>query len=186
LTLVEATRALACLEQVHASDFCSRILANPNSLWSFEQVYPEGDLYRTRYHRLFRPDRTSRTVWRAVQAERSVINQMRLEARSSVGVRKAFFETARWLILNLVYLQLHPERGDEMSLAESEISQIVSKSIEIAELLWSASETLGYVSRRADAIGGDAYEQPRHFRSVFCSAADCERLRNATLARLSR
>lgn len=186
LTLDEATTALACLEQEQTCDLCSRIIANRKSLWSFEEVYPEDPLYRTRYHRLFRPDRSVRTVWRAVQAQRSVIGQMRADRRSAVGIRKAFFEHARWLVLNIIYLQLRPEQGDAMALTQQETSQLVARTIEISEALWSACESLGYVSRRADTLGGDAYEQLRPFRSVFGNAADCERLRNATLARLPR
>lgn len=185
MTLLEATIALACLEQEADCDLCSRVLANRNSLWSFKQVYPESELHRTRYHHLFRPERSARTVWRAVQAYRSVVQKLQSEAQSSVGIRQAFFDNARWLVLNLVYLRLHPERGEEMALTEAEAIQIVAATLEIAETLWSACESLGYVSRRRDTIGGDTYEQPMHFRSVFCSAVDCARLRKATLTRLS-
>ncbi len=186
LTLVEATTALACMEQEPTCDLCSRVLANRNSLWSFEPVYPDSELYRTRYHRLFRPDRSARTVWRAVQAQRSVIEQMRAEARSSVGIRKTFFENARWLVLNLVFLKLHPEQGEELSLSLEERAAVSASTIEFAEALWRTCEAQGLVSRRTDAAAGEPYEQPRHFRSVFCDPADCQRLRNATLGLLAR
>ena len=184
--LIEATTALACLEREPTCDFCSRILANRRSLWSFEQVYPETELYRTRYHRLFRPERSARTVWRAVQAQRIVVEQMRAEGRTSVGIRKAFFENARWLVLNLIFLRLLPEQGEELALSPEMRAAITSSTIEVAEALWTACEAQGLVSRRTDVAAGELYEQPKHFRSVFCDPADCQRLRNATLAVLAR
>lgn len=186
LTLEEATTALACMEQDQSCDLCSRVLANRKSLWSFEEVYPESELYRTRYHRLFRPECSARTVWRAVQAQRIVVEQMRVEGRTSVGIRKAFFENARWLVLNLVFVKLHPEQGEELTLSPEVRAAISGKTIEFAEALWRACEAQGLVSRRTDAEAGESYEQPRHFRSVFCDPADCQRLRNATLGLLAR
>jgi hypothetical protein len=182
-TLEEATTALACLEQEKECDLCSRVLSNRNSLWSFDEVYPEGELYRTRYHRLFRDERSARTVWRAVQAQRSVISIMRDNARSAVGVQKIYYENARWLVLNIVFCQLHPERGEDLKLTEAEHSTISAKTIEVAEALWTACENQGLVSRNPG--GGDSFVSPRHFRSVFCSANDCRQLRGATLAVLA-
>jgi hypothetical protein len=121
-----------------------------------------------------------------VQAQRSVIEQMRAEARSSVGIRKTFFENARWLVLNLVFLKLHPEQGEELSLSLEERAAVSASTIEFAEALWRTCEAQGLVSRRTDAAAGEPYEQPRHFRSVFCDPADCQRLRNATLGLLAR
>ncbi len=186
LTLDEATIALACLEQEATCDLCSRVLANRKSLWSFERVYPEGELYRTRYHRVFRPDRSARTVWRAVQAQRSVLERMRAEGRTSVGIRKTFFENARWLVLNLVFLKLHPEQGEDLTLCSEEQAAIAGSTLEIAEALWTACEKQGLVSKRTDVAAGELHEQQRHFRSVFCDPADCQRLRNATLGLLAK
>lgn len=184
-TLDEATTALASLEPDGECDLCSRALANKNSLWALEEVYPDSDLYRTRYHRLFRADRSARTVWRAVQTQRAVIGRMRADMRASVGIRKAFFENARWLVLNLVFLQLHPEQGESLEVSSAELEAIAKKTIDISEKLWTVCETKGFVSRRAEGVDGDAYEQTRHFRSVFCSAGDCKLLRGATLAALT-
>lgn len=185
-TLDEATTASACLDQNNDGDFCARVLANRQSLWSMDGIYPPGELLRSRYARVFRPDRSARAVWRAVQAQRQVIETMRSNGRASQGVRKAYFENARWLVLNLVYLKLHPENGDELTLSEDEKEQISRKTIDIAETLWQACEAEGYVSRRTDAPQGyDPYEQARHFRSVFCSAGDCRQLRKKTLALLA-
>lgn len=183
----EAATALACLEQEAECDLCARVLANRKSLWSFEKVYPEADPILSRYERLFPHDRSARTIWRAVQAQRAVLDRMRDNARSSAGVRKAFFENARWLLLNIVFLRLRPEQGEAVPLTSDEVTAISTAALDIAETLWSVAESQGLVTRRADSVTGtENYEQTRHFRSVFCDANDCQRLRNGTLARLNQ
>ena len=185
-SLDEATTALACLEQESECDICARVLANRRSLWSFEIVYPDTDLYRSRYEKLFRPDRSARTVWRTVQVQRLVLERMRQNARAATGIRRAFFENVRWLVLNLILLKLHPEQGNDLALSAAEIGAINAKTDEFAEVIWALSEAQGLVGRRAGVLAGaEPYEQARHFRSVFCSPADCQRLRNATLAKLA-
>jgi hypothetical protein len=112
--LEEATTVLACLEHDADCDFCARVLSNRSSLWSFEPVFPVSAEVQTRHHRLFRPDRSARTVWRAVQAQRAVVGRMRENGRASTGKRKEFFENARWLVLHLIFLRQYPERGEEL------------------------------------------------------------------------
>jgi hypothetical protein len=184
-TLEEATTACACLTQQNDCDFCTRVLSNRQSLWSMDEIYPFEELMRSRYSRVFRSDRSARTIWRAVQAQRQVITTMQDNGRASSGIRKAFFENARWLILNLIFLILHPENGEALALSQPEKDQITRKTIEIAEMLWNVCESLGFVSRRTDS-SHDIYEQPRHFRSVFSAAADCQQLRSRTLAILAQ
>jgi len=75
-TLEEATTACACLAQQSDCDFCARVLANRQSLWSLDEIYPPEQFLRSRYSRVFRPDRSARMVWRAVQAQRLVIKAM--------------------------------------------------------------------------------------------------------------
>lgn len=184
-TLDEATKALACLEMDPTCDLYARVLANPHSLWSFEVVYEADPLCRTRYHRLFRPDRSARTIWRAVQVRRAVFERMQAEGRASSGVRKAFFENARSLVLNLIFLRLRLEQGEALPLTADELAAITTHTLAIVEALWTASQNLGFVSKRVDGSGLEVFEQTRHFRSVFCSAGDCQQLRNATLAILN-
>lgn len=186
-SLEEATTACACLAQQKDCDFCARVLAHRQSLWSLDEIYPPEELLRSRYSRVFRPERSARTVWRAVQTQRLVIKTMQDSARSSLGIRKAFFENARWLLLNIVFLKLHTENGEELSLNADEQDAITRIAIDIAEALWGVCETLGFISRRTDAsVGHDTYEQTRHFRSIFSAAGDCQTLRNATLAKLAQ
>ncbi len=170
-TLDEATTALACLEYDPDCDFCTRVLSNRKSLWSLEPIFPETTEIRSRYSRLFRPDRSARTVWRAVQAQRAIVERMRENARPSTGERKAFFENARWLVLHLVFLRQHPERGEELTLSPVELDTLRQATDHVSEALWAFAAPLG---------------QYRHFRTVFCSAADCRHLKNTTMGRLAQ
>jgi|GEM_PF-958777 len=184
-TLDEATTALACLAQQSDCDFCARVLANRRSLWSFEIIYAETEMNRTRYSRVFQPGRSARTVWRAVQTQRLVKDALLNAARGSTGIRKAFFENSRWLVLNVLFQRRQPEQGNELTLTPEESEAILSLTNELAETLWGVCEELGFVSRRAEAIG-EPYEQTRHFRSVFSTATDCAQLRRALMAKLNR
>jgi len=186
-TLEEATSACACLAQLADCEFCARVLANRQSLWSMEDIYPPEELLRSRYSRIFRPDRSARTVWRAVQTRRLVVKAMQDNGRASTGIRKVFFENARWLVLNVIYLKLHPEQGEALSLTEAEIARVTQMTVEYAEALFEACEATGFITRRVNmASGMEPYEQARHFRSIFSAAGDCRVLRNALLARLAQ
>jgi hypothetical protein len=185
-TLNEATTASACLAQLKDCDFCARILANRRSLWSMAEVYPPGELLRSYYSRVFRPERSARTVWRAVQTQRLVIASMQSNAKASSGIRKAFFENARWLVLNVLFLKLFPEQGESLELTTEETKAISRKTIEIAEALWEVCISQGYVSLQTIAGGSEQFEQLRNFRSIFSIASDCQILRNSLLAKLAQ
>jgi hypothetical protein len=184
-TLDEATTALACLIQLPDCDFVARTLANRRSLWSFEEIYLPDQINRSRYSHIFRQDRSARTVWRAVQTQRAVIQTMQASARPSNGARKAFYENARWLVLNIIFLKLRSEHGDALALTPQELTDISAKTQDVAEILWDVCEAKGYVSRRVEAGGGEIYETTRHFRSVFSMASDCQLLRAGTLASIN-
>lgn len=187
-TLNEATTACTCLSQgSDRDDLVARCLANRQSLWDLEEILPETELLRSRYSRVFRPDRSARTVWRAVQTQRIVIRAMQDNARSSSGVRKVFFENARWLVLAIVFLVIQPEQGEDLTLTADEESEVSTAAIEISEELFKSCEAKGFVTRRTDIGGGlEPYDTPRHFRSVFSALADCEILRNDVLAKLAQ
>lgn len=172
-SLDEATTALACLEQFDPAkglDFCCRVLSNRKSLWSQEESLPVVSDYRSPYRRLFRLDRSARTVWRAVQTQRLVVEQMKNNGRAANGKRKEFFENSRWLVLHVAFLRLHAERGNDLTLTENERGQIRQQADVIAEEMWGIAELLG---------------QHRHFKSVFCDTADCRRLKTGTMERLA-
>lgn len=170
-TLKEATTALACLESDPDCDFCTRVLSNRRSLWSLEPVFPETAEIRSRYRRLFRLDRSARTVWRAVQAQRAIVERMRENGRASTGKRKEFFDNARWLVLHLIFLRYHPERGEELTLSPVELDTLRQATDHVSEAMWAFADPLG---------------QYRHFRTIFCSAADCRHLKNTTMGRLAQ
>lgn len=176
-TLEEATAACATLFNPSDCDFCARLIANRRSLWSFDIEYPSTSLYRSRYAAIFRPDLSARTVWRAVQAARIVKEALRT---TETGVRKDFFDNCRWLILHLVFLRLHPERGEDLTLTPVDVQNISTKAVEFAETVWAVCLT----QRLVDVVPG-GFQANRHFRSVFSSATDCQTLRNGAMAAIN-
>ena len=177
-TLEEATTALASLEQQSSCDLLSRIVAQRKALWSFEQVYPVESPYRSRYAQLFKSSRSARSIWRAVQVQRIAAEALRT---NESGVRKDFFVYGKWLVLNAIFLQLHPERGEAMTLPPEDIPKIVQAAQEYAEHLWTLCLNKGFVSAKAE--GG--WESHRHFKSVFSAPGDCQTLRGSLLAKLA-
>jgi hypothetical protein len=185
-TVQEAVLALASLEWdgTGEQDLCAKATGDPAALYSTEAVYAPP--HASRYQRLFRPDRSARTVWRAVQTRRVVVRQMKAEGRAAAaGPRKTFFENARAVVLAVIFVRMRPEQSEQLSLTADQLTAITGESIRTAEALWSACEDLGLVSRGV-TDGVEAYVTPRHFRAVFSDPADCRRLREATLARLAR
>jgi hypothetical protein len=174
-TLQEATVASACLAKgENLDDFCARVVANRVSLWSMEELDPTKRDGVSRYSIVFRADRSARTVWRAVQVHRVVIQVMRDNGKVSSGVRKAFFENARWVLLAVVFIQLRLEQGNDIHLSEDEKAKVTRYTVELAERFWTVCEAQGDTS------------QARHFRSVFSNLSDCKRLRSALLSQLAR
>jgi hypothetical protein len=96
---------------------------------------------------------------------------MRENTRASTGKRKEFFENARWLVLHLIFLRYHPERGEELVLSVGEVNALRQATDLVSEALWSLADPLG---------------QYRHFKIVFCRAADCRHLKNTTMGRLAQ
>jgi hypothetical protein len=95
---------------------------------------------------------------------------MRENTRASTGKRKEFFENSRWLVLHVIFLRQHPERGAELTLSSVELDALRQVADEVSETLWAAADPLG---------------QYRHFKSIFCSAADCRQLKNLTMSSLA-
>lgn len=184
-SLDEATTASACLAKSEdVDDFCRSILTKRASLWSMEETYPEGQVLKTRYSRVFRADRSARTVWRAVQVQRVVSKAMQDSGKAEKGVRKTFFTYSRWILLNVVFIKLRVEEGNDLPLTSAEVSLVSQSVIKFAEELWMECEEQGYVSRQVMAGGVEAYSQVRGFQSVFSNIDDCRRLRAGLLKRL--
>jgi hypothetical protein len=173
-SILESTTAAACLIQGNtAPEIIARILANRKSLWDRE--ISEGETI-SRYSRVFTSTLSARSIWRAVQAQRIVLDKFREFARAEPA-RKAFFENGRWLILNLIFLRLKPGAGDSTSLTADEITNLSEAALTVSDEVWSACRTLGHVS----VAQGGGYTLPRHFRSVFCDTEDCRRIRGEVL-----
>jgi len=163
-TLDEATTALACLEQQANCDLLSRIVAQRNALWSFEEVYPVGAAHRTRYSQLFKNSRSSRSIWRAVQAQRIVKAALRT---TETGVRKDFFIYGDWLVLNGVFLKLCPERGAAVGLNVEESAKLTKAAQEYGENLWSVCQGKGFVSAKTGGGTEGRWFKPRRSPQSF-------------------
>lgn len=175
-TILEATTAAACLVQDSTGAIYSTILGNRKSLWDTD--CPDGQTWSP-YARVFPSSLSARTLWRAVQAQRVVLEKLREFARAEPQ-RRAFFENGRWIVLNLVFLRYHPENGEALGLTADEIQQVADATLTLSEELWAVVRSLGLAT---DAAGG-GFHFPRHLKSVFCDKEDCRRLRSGTLRRL--
>jgi hypothetical protein len=51
------------------------------------------------------------------------------------GKRKEFFENARWLVLHLIFLRQHPERGEELALNVAEMEALRQETDDVSEAL---------------------------------------------------
>lgn len=186
--LKEATTASACLaSSPDCEDFCARIVADRASLWSMGDDYPAGERLRSRYSRVFRDDRSARLLWRAVQAQRLLVNTIKDIASTEVDpVRRAFLKNARSLLLNVVLIKVRPQRGNEMMLSADEIAAVTESTAVFAEALWDLFEQHRYVTKQMLANGEMQFESPEHLGDVLGSASDCRKLRGALLAKLAQ
>lgn len=180
--LKEATIASACL--ANDPDLCARVLANRSSLWSMGKDYP-GEERPSRYSRVFRDDRSARMVWRAVQAQRVHVQAIKARRQSQPLIGRDFCDGAKWLLLNAIFVKVNPQYGEAMLLSAGEVQTVQESTNTFADVLWTVCEEQGYLVRETLANGTTRFAAPRHFRSVFSSARDCQKLRSALLARLS-
>lgn len=186
-SLKEATTASACLAgAADCADFCSRIVADRASLWSMEEDYPVAERLKSRYSRVFRDDRSARTVWRAVQAQRLLVSIIKEIAIAEVDpVRKDFLKNARGLLLNVLFVKVKPQKGDEIMLSLEEVERVCESTQAFTETLWTVCAEKDYVAQQVWAHHTTRFVAPRDFCSVFGDAADCHRLRGSLLARLA-
>lgn len=173
-SILEATTAAACLLQGNVvREIIPKVLSNRKSLW--DTTIPTGASLSL-YSQVFASSLSARSLWRAVQAQRIVLDKLREFARAEPP-RKAFFENGRWVILNIIFLRLKPEAGESTSLSTVEVNQFSDSALTISEEVWRSCQTLGHVNI---AQGGN-FQYPRHLRSVFCDPADCQRIRGEVL-----
>lgn len=185
--LQEATTALACLAKSSDShDFCARIVTDVCSLWSMDEIYPSEPLLKSRYSRVFRSDRSARTVWRAVQVQRLVVKAMQTLEQGESGLRQVFFEYSRWIILNVIFIQLKLEQGNDLSLTSDEIDTILQSTIDFAEALWNTCRSEGYLTDQVLADGTVELQASHDLESVFGDPLHCQKLRAALLKALNQ
>jgi AIPR protein len=189
-TFDEALLALACLENSfayqkgkvstktgkgtptsnHNEYLCAYTLSNRAVLRSQETAYPLEPDVRSRYHRLFKPSRSARTIWRAVQTMRIVVSYMTDNAKDNEDGnprRQLFFQTARWLVLNLVFLRLRCDQGEDLTLTASEQSAISREANLISEALWELVQ-----------------HETKLFRTMFSNVNDCLSYKGRVLQQL--
>jgi hypothetical protein len=113
-----------------------------------------------------------------VQLRRIVIERLNGE-RPAAGARREFYENARWLVLSLLFVREHLDQGDTLALTDDEKARAAEQTLEIANAIWATAQEAGFVSAT------EPYTSPRHFKSVFCSAADCQKLKAGAMKKLS-
>lgn len=91
----------------------------------------------------------------------------------------SFYENARWLVLHLLFLREHLEQGETLALTEEEKARAAAQTLEIANAIWATAQEAGFVSAT------EPYTSPRHFKSVFCNAADCQKLKAGAMRKLN-
>jgi hypothetical protein len=174
-TLPEATTACALLDADPAADLCARLVADPDSLWSKEWVYPDTERYRSRYERIFRAERSGRAVWRTVQAQRVVLAT--LPSAAPDRARQDFYTFGRWLLLRLVLLRLRPEHGELLTLTPAEITALTTEATTCTEALLQACQDENILT--GDATAGYVVLVP--LGEVFAQSTQCRKLRGIAL-----
>jgi AIPR protein len=183
----EATTACACLAKTSdLGDFCALILLDTDSLdtdsldslTSMEEIYPAKEVLRSRYSRVFRADRSARTVWRAVQIQRLVMRVM--QQGSTTGDRKQFFRNARWVLLSAIFIKLQLAHGQDLQLTNDEANLVTQSATKFSEELWMEFEI--------ECGGAQAGTGWKNFVAwpYFFDKEKCDELRNRLLARLAR
>ncbi len=185
-TIDEALTACACLKNAQDCDFVTRVAANRPSLLSLDMIYPEIDLLRSRHERVFPPDLSARTVWRAVQAQRIVLQVMADSAKASTGANKAFYTNAKWIVLAAVFNWLKPELGEALALSPAELATVTAAVTGYAEMLLAQAVAKGFAAYEAAPGGLQVLKTQRDFQSVFKQQNDCQILFNALKAEIRK
>lgn len=169
-SLPEALTALAALCGDHGSDLVAKVLGDRKAIWSLDKTLPSDAPVHSRYEVVFRPGLSARTLWRSVLLQRQVIAEMKASTTAATGRRKEFYQNSRYLVLHIVSIRLGFVLEGGMTLTPDEQSRLTACTQEVAEALYTVA--------RLDT-------DLRHCKTIFSSAADCERLKRATLAALA-
>ncbi|WP_313554711.1 AIPR family protein [Agrobacterium cavarae] len=179
----DAITACACLKNTNDCDFVTRVAANRASLLSLDLVYPETEVIRSRHERVFPPDLSARTVWRAVQMQAIVLKVMGDSAKAASGATKAFYTYGRWIVLAVTLAKHRPDQGEALILTDAEKADISAKVSEYAEMLLTVALGRGFAAY--DQIAGQqVLTTQRDFQSVFKTQNDCKMLFSALKAEI--
>lgn len=162
-TLQEAISALACLEKDKTCKIYTQLAKNRRAL-----LTKDNELYK----RIFRADRTAKTIWRAVQVSRIVLDIISSRIKSETGAKKEFFKYSRWLLLSLIFMQLKPEDGNDLRLEENTVHNISQNVDMISELMLESANTI--------------FQTSSDYRSIFTSSEKCSSLRVAMIKSLNK
>ncbi|MGO7643803.1 AIPR family protein [Rhizobium ruizarguesonis] len=182
-TIDDALTACACLKNANDCDFVTRVAANRTSLLSLEMVYPETELIRSRHERVFPPDLSARTLWRAVQMQVIVLKVMGDSAKAATGATKAFYTYGRWLVLAVTLARHRPDQGEALALTDAEKADISARVSEYAEKLLALAVDRGFAAYD-DVAGQQVLATQRDFQSVFKTQNDCKTLFTALKAEI--
>ncbi|MBO9545633.1 AIPR family protein [Caulobacter sp.] len=177
----DALSACACLKNTNDCDFITRVAANRSSLLSLDLVYPETAVLRSRHERVFPPDLSARTLWRAVQMQTIVLKAMGDSAKAATGATKAFYTYGRWIVLAVTLARHRPEQGEALALTDAEKADISARVSEYAESLLALAVSRGFAAY-GDLAGQQVLTTQRDFQSVFKTQNDCRTLFSALKA----
>jgi hypothetical protein len=183
-SIEEALTACACLKNTDDCDIVTRVASNRDSLRSLEMVFPAEELLRSRHERIFPPNLSARSVWRAVQVQRIVLQVMRDAARANAGASRSFYSNARWIVLAALFNRMKPDEGEELALSDKEKTEIASAVTDYAEKLLEISVAKGLASYEMAPGGVQALRSLRDFQSIFKNQGDCQNLLKALKAKI--
>ena len=183
-SIEEALTACACLKNTDDCDIVTRVASNRDSLRSLELVFPAEELLRSRHERVFPPNLSARSVWRAVQVQRIVLQVMQDASRASTGASRSFFSNARWIVLAALFNRMKPDEGEALALSANEKTEIASAVTDYAEKLLAISVAKGFASYEIAPGGVQALRSPRDFQSIFKNQGDCQNLLGALKAKI--
>lgn len=177
----DALTACACLKNTKDCDFVTRVAANRASLLSLDLIYPETEFIRSRHERVFPPDLSARTVWRAVQMQTVVLKVMGDSAKAASGANKAFYIYGRWIVLAVILTRHRPDQGEALALTDAEKSDISAEVSDYSEKLLALAVKQGFAAYN-DIGGQQVLTTQRDFQSVFKTQNDCRTLFSALKA----
>ncbi len=171
----EAMVACACMQPFGNGELCAALFVNPDALWKNDDG-DEADGKLSSYHRVFSTHCTPRMIWRGVQALRLV---WEVGATIAADEDRAgeFYDLRgeRYLVLSLIFQQLHPERGEAIHLSDSERLAVREVAEEAYELVNQVVEQ--HYGKTLDpfrfSFVGKQFDREAKLRQIFETPSGC-------------